>query len=261
MNIDAHVDIDEVDLEEEGRLRAPKMAHVLYLRMKEELRGECPTCVFPSQLVGWDSGEVDVDLVTVPAVQGRLLRFPGGAMHAVPCPANRWLLTDDEEIRLRQGEEEDCDDDDEGEDDYDDEEDDDDDDDDEYIERAVLLFNTWSDDEPPPRDVPKDYESQYHTEAQRVAEWTADYGVDAELLRCHPTSMWREVVVTNADRENEASVLNSSAKKSARIKLMGEEHRRLSRGENARLSFTGEHIEEMLHQDTVPTLLRLRQDS
>mmetsp|Transcript_31596 Transcript_31596/g.35918 ORF Transcript_31596/g.35918 Transcript_31596/m.35918 type:complete len:384 (+) Transcript_31596:138-1289(+) len=259
MNIDTHVDIDEIELEKEGNLRAPKFSHVLYLQVKDELKGNCPTCVFPSQQVGWNSKKIDVDLVAVPAVQGRLLRFPGSAMHAVPCPANRWLLTDDEEALLR--EEEECYDDDE--DDLDDENDYEDDDedneqDDDYIERAVLLFNTWSDDGPPPRDVLKDYESELHTETQRIAEWHADYGVDAELLRCEPKSMWQEAHLTSA---NEATTANSSDRGNARINLMGEINRRISHGTNVQLSVSRENLQNTLHQDMVPTLLRLRQES
>jgi len=252
MNIDTHVDIDEIELEEEGNLRAPTFSHVLYLHVKDELKGNCPTCVFPSQQEGWNSQKMDVDLVAIPAVQGRLLRFPGSAMHAVPCPANRWLLTDDEEALLR--EEEECYDDD---DDEDDENEYDEEDDDYNIERAVLLFNTWSNDGPPPRDVSKDYEAELHTETHRVAEWHADYGVDAEFLRCTPKSMWQEACLTNADK---ATTAHSAAMGRARINLMGEKNRRKSHDTNVQLLVSRENLRNTLHQDMVPTILRLHQE-
>lgn len=172
MNIDAHVDIDENALEQDEErdggddgdddiiLRYPRMAHVLYLEVKKGLVG--PTVVFPGKRIGWgldldqhqqqldestakaamvmaDVVNVDnVDMVTIPAVQGRILRFPGSTMHAVPCPADRWLMTEEEELTLRC--EEECD---EDEDDYDDDEDDcdydeNDEDDEAYeVERSV----------------------------------------------------------------------------------------------------------------------------
>jgi hypothetical protein len=114
MNIDAHVDIAEMELEEDGILRVPKVSHVLYLKVLASLSSEgCPTCVFPGKQVGRslednndEKAGADVELVTVPAVQGRIVKFPGDAMHAVPCPSDRWLLTREDEMALRAEEQE-----------------------------------------------------------------------------------------------------------------------------------------------------------
>ena len=144
------------------------MAHVLYLKVMKGLVG--PTVVFPGKRIGWglDHQQSDkitakaasvVDMVTILAVQGRILRFPGSAMHAVPCPVNRWLMTEEEEWTLRC--EEECDEDeDDYEGDYDDDEDDKDYNNDNkayQVERSVLLFNTWSDDGGPPHSVQTGY--------------------------------------------------------------------------------------------------------
>jgi hypothetical protein len=144
LNIEAHADIDESMLELDGVVRCPLMGHVLYLQIKKGLLG--PTCVFPNETRGWNlEKKKETPCIIVPAVQGRILRVPGNAMHAVPKPYNRWLL----EVQK---------DDDYDDDEYDDEWIDDsnydsDDDDDDEAERSVLLFNTWPDDEPGPEGI------------------------------------------------------------------------------------------------------------
>lgn len=89
LNMDTHSDIDERAFNEDGLLRFPEWGHVLYLNVDVNMRA--PTCVF-SQFGGWakegDSDLVTTTIVTVPAVQGRVLRFPGSAMHAVSRPCN-----------------------------------------------------------------------------------------------------------------------------------------------------------------------------
>ena len=82
-----------------------------------------PTCIFEDCTSGGDLAADDkpeVALVTVPAVEGRLLRFTGNLLHAVPRPTDIWLLpfvqgTPDFTPSL--------------------------------FERSVVLFNTWQ--EPP----------------------------------------------------------------------------------------------------------------
>lgn len=167
LNIDAHADIDEGALEDEGQIRCPKKGHVLYLQVDEGVRG--PTFVF-DKMEGWnrkeseESDEGDTEMVTVPCVPGRILRFDGRAMHAVPRPFDRYLLSDKEEKILRADEEDEFYDDDYEEDDFFDDNDDSEDDYDQYLEddddelRSVLLFNTWSDG-PPPRFVDADFTS------------------------------------------------------------------------------------------------------
>jgi hypothetical protein len=272
MNIDAHVDIDEMQLEEERTLRCPKVAHVLYLQVQTGLRG--PTCVFPDKKKGWgidiDDDATGVDLVTVPAVQGRILRFPGSAMHAVPRPANRWLLSRVEERALRDQEEEEqfLNESSLEEEDDDDWDEDDDEDEDEDVERSVLLFNTWPDDEPPPRGVNGDYATgalpdgieldeedaadfSKTQEAQRLAEWEEEYGPNAQKIRCHARSEWQNVGIQIRAAEPE------SVKDELRICLMGKKKRRVYFKKIARLAGPASALQMALMKEKEVSLFRL----
>jgi hypothetical protein len=53
------------------------------------------TCIFADCISGGDlaaDSKPEVALITVPAVEGRLLRFSGNLLHAVPRPTDIWLL-------------------------------------------------------------------------------------------------------------------------------------------------------------------------
>ena len=224
INIDTHADIDERYLKDSGEIRCPKNGHVLYLTIKKDLRG--PTCVFPNQKKGWsdDNGvSENTQLIVVPAVRGRVLRFPGSAMHAVPKPYNRWLLGRDEIKKLRQDEkcnELEVDDEWNEEDEYDLSED-------EYqdeIERSVLLFNTWYDDEVGPKAVNGDYatgalpegielsedeaEIFLQTEQSKLLkEWEMSVGAHGQRVRCKPKSEWiREDFMNSSQSLNDAKI-------------------------------------------------------
>jgi hypothetical protein len=278
MNIDAHVDIDENALEEDGILRYPEVAHILYLEVKKGMRG--PTCIFPEKRIGWgvdhQSTVVDlVPLVMVPPVQGRIVRFPGSVMHTVPCPVNRWLLTDEEEQTLRYEEvneddddedyyeDDDDDDDDDREDDYDDDEEEDD----EEVERSVLLFNTWSDEGPPPRDVKTGYETALSIsegEQRLIEEWEQDYGVDANWIRCNPVSKWNSrTIVESKDctKETNEEGGDSKVQPVARVHLMGEQNRRLYSEKMARFHVPDKHVfQDALNQELEVTRLHLKEE-
>ena len=71
-------------------------------------------------------GDKKIDVITVPAVAGRLLRFEGSMLHAVPRPTDVWLLPFVQGTSLTDPPEE--------------------------WGRSVILFNTWHD--APPKDVP-----------------------------------------------------------------------------------------------------------
>mmetsp|Transcript_44288 Transcript_44288/g.106694 ORF Transcript_44288/g.106694 Transcript_44288/m.106694 type:complete len:400 (-) Transcript_44288:23-1222(-) len=267
MNIDTHADIDETMLEDEGVVRCPKVGHVLYLEVKPGLHG--PTCVFPKEQKGWgltedsDDGKTK-DMVVVPAVEGRLLRFPGSAMHAVPNPPDRWLLSLQEEKGLRK-EEEDCEKE-ENEDDDDDEYDDFEDDEEE-IERSVLLFNTWPDGEPGPRGVDGDIATGAlpegieiseedaaaylkSQEAEILSEWEEEYGRNGEDIRCNPFSEWSPL--------NIQSVSSGSSSASINVSLMGREKRRLYPKKYARLIGPHEEMRDAVKQDTRVSAISLR---
>jgi hypothetical protein len=124
-HIEAHADVDEF-LAKSGnpRFRYPTHGHVLYLQIGTQVKG--PTCIFENCSSGGDlATRTEVSLVTVPAVEGRLLRFPGDALHAVPRPTDVWLLPfvqGSPDFNPSQ------------------------------FERSVVLFNTWQD---PPMGVPQ----------------------------------------------------------------------------------------------------------
>lgn len=275
MNIDAHADIDETMLEDDGVIRCPLVGHVLYLQIKENLRG--PTCVFPNERKGWgldeDTNGDGKDLVIVPAVEGRILRFSGNAMHAVPKPFHRWLMDRQEEKALREEEKiiglED-----EEDDDYDFYDDEDYEDD---IERSVLLFNTWPDGEPGPRGVDGDFasgalpegielseedasaflESQ---EAQILADWEEEYGKHAQHIRCNPFDDWTEVEVETKVR-GEGGKDSEAAIGEVNISLMGMESRRLYSKKYAQLRGPKEAMRKALCQESRVSLVRLMKDN
>ena len=267
MNIKAHVDIDENSLHY-GRLDCPETSHILYLSVQDGLKG--PTCIFPTEKGSWTT-ETDregvVDLITIPAVSGRMVKLPGNAMHAVPCPPTRWLLKQEEEHALTSLEEEEEDDweDEEDEEDDEDEEAEDDgaeelEDDEDEIERSVLLFNTWSGDGP--QGVKGDYTDIWpdgigldkdNSEAKGlVEEWQEDYGIHAERIRCLPKSDWKETLVYKVAEE-----ASSSSKEQLRIPLMGDETRRGVPNETVVLQVPKGALQDAVEQESRATQLRL----
>jgi hypothetical protein len=86
-HIEAHADVDEALAAQGGDLRCPRNGHVLYLQVGGRVQG--PTCVWGAP-GGGATAAGDGELTVVPAVPGRLLRFPGELVHAVPRPADVW---------------------------------------------------------------------------------------------------------------------------------------------------------------------------
>ena len=267
LNMEAHADLDEDVLEATGHcIRCPTYGHVLYLGIQSHLRG--PTCVFANKLGGWTSSNNDkesgkegiVSMVSVPAVQGRVLRFPGSAVHAVPKPANRWIVDAIDSGTADTGRDAylDHEEEDEFDSEYDFEE----------IERSVVLFNTWP---KGPKGVPFDKAIFQNTKdqlpegialdddddddnddnddnlnnsrrgdsedeyAQRVvAEWEEDYGPDCEELHCQAMEDWipMDIVSKASQQRNADSAINAKL----RIPLMGNQRRRLHPTKHAELT-------------------------
>jgi hypothetical protein len=272
MNIDAHADIDEAMLEDEGVVRCPLVGHVLYLVVKAGLHG--PTCVFPKEQKGWGLTEQDSgdgrkkDFVVVPAVEGRLLRFPGSAMHAVPNPPDRWLLSLQDEKALRR-EEEDCE---KKENDDDDVWDEEDDDDEEEIERSVLLFNTWPDEEPGPRGVNGDIATGALPEGIEISEedaaaylksqegeilreWEDEFGRNGEEIRCNSFKEWSPLNIQSVSSESSSASKNPNG---INVPLMGRENRRLYPKKYAELKGPCEAMRDAVKQDTRVSAISLR---
>jgi len=262
MNIDIHSDIDESLLEDQSILCCPDLGHVLYLQVMEDLKG--PTCVV-SKYGGWnESRNITTELVTVPAVQGRLLRFPGSAMHGVPKPIDRWLLTDEDERALRESEEEaaacESQEDEESSDDFDD----DDDDGDCAVERSVLLFNCWSNQGPRgiardaiggtfPDGIEMDADAmQYMTqqEERTIEEWTKEFGTHGQGVACRPISEWISQNIAEPSEEEVAAII--------RLSLMGKKKRRLHPKKNVKLYGPIESFRKAVHQKSTSTRFQLK---
>lgn len=188
-SIQAHADVDEYRAKQENQsqetrnndFRYPRNGHVLYLQVGSQVRG--PTCVFPNRRSGGDllrkievgmlcgesedtfidentsfehvESSVDnnednsVELVTVPAVPGRLLRFKGDYLHAVPRPTDLWLLKFVKGSPIFEPEED--------------------------WGRSVILFNTW--DHEPPLGLPLDEindedKHDLHHGCNKIHQWS-----------------------------------------------------------------------------------------
>ena len=192
-----------------GGYRYPINGHVLYLQVGSDVKG--PTVVFPGQSSGGDlyygkdmniCGEEEADanskektamtqskalqMISIPAVTGRLLRFDGRDIHAVPRPHNLWLLpfvtgSADFEPEEQWG-------------------------------RSVILFNVWPGDEDPPLDVPLD------TYTPGDAMYTEDES------RCNQFSDWKPVPISQPPEDLELTDVNT--KQSVKVWLVGNERRR-----------------------------------
>ena len=274
LNLDTHADIDEEDFVEQSLLRCPNFAHVLYLQVCQDV--SCPTIVFPTKLMGWNSDSVEnnhgdddmIEMATIPAVQGRLLRFDGRAMHAVPKPADRWLMNEKDEIALQKQEDDEhySIDDDDG--DYDDDE----------ILRSVILFNTWS---MPPRGVDADPDTailpsgisfaddeeevdEQELLRQKISNWELDYGPEFSDILCQSKSQWRmQHFMDESSMLKEDHVKNDDEYNNVRIKLMGIASRRKYKRKVVEVISTQSKsdIETALYQQSIPSKIKLKESS
>eukprot|EP00977_Amphora_coffeiformis_P009762 scaffold2246_cov162-Amphora_coffeaeformis.AAC.21 len=280
LNMDAHADIDEEELQDDGTLRYPAAGHVLYLggeegdKVQETPRG--PTAIFPTQQGGWITTTTtatndDIPLVIVPAVPGRVLKFPGSSLHAVPKPVTRWWWTPREQVAWDDNQVEE-------EDDYDDEEDEEE----EYDQRSVILFNTW--DNRGPRGVPVDsgaglalpdgialegMEEQEFLQQQqqrRQQEWEERYGPGMRDLKCTKQSDWKHVPIhyyhtPPPQPQQPSSSLSSSRRPDDNViislPLMGNRPRRLHPDKFVSLQVSSSALHAALHQENQTTQIDL----
>jgi len=217
LNLNVHADLDERLFDCEQVRRCPQMGHVLYLDVATAANSRGPTCVFPNQKVGWgysnnhnkgQQQQEDDNLIIVPAIPGRVLRFPGSAMHGVPFPAHRWLLSEEQEKELGQTEEEmeayeqDM----APSDNYGDR------------QRSVVLFNTWNE---PPQDVL--FDNYYDHQDTRTP---------FEHLKCNPEFQWQSVPIqsttttTSQQQQQVENDKNNDDYDTVRINLTGKQARR-----------------------------------
>ena len=200
VHVEAHEDLDEELFAQSGERRYPTHAHVLYLEVAQPVRA--PTCVWERRADG--RGRADFGpLTTVPAVAGRLLRFPGALSHAVPKPATLWLpATHAKQPRRVAGERE--------------------------LVRSVVLFNTWS--EPPlavgrarQREDPEVHIRRLATEfGSPKLDKLVDLIATSDAY-CQPRTEWAEV---QPARRQLSTTDQSQPRSSMQVPLLGGEARR-----------------------------------
>ena len=267
-HIEAHADVDEnlskrvdqnkmsddVDLQskysatyqETRGYRYPTNGHVLYLQVGSEVKG--PTCVFPRRSSGGDllkskdegtsneqcaedveSTTDEVQLITVPAVAGRLLRFDGRDLHAVPRPHDLWMLP-----FVKGGAE------------YEPEE---------VWGRSVVLFNVWPGSEDPPLDVPLDEIRESDSESTSKPRTKSTF--------CNQFSGWNKVEISAKTVPSSPSESVPQINKSVKVWLLGNERRRDHPMRTVALKAPAEGgrdvVREALAERSQVTELRLRQ--
>ena len=207
-HVEAHEDVDEYLFESSGKRRHPTNAHVLYLTVGPAVRG--PTCVWSCAEEPPLHGRVDFGaLTTVPALSGRLLRFDGELMHAVPRPSLRWLPTTARasgRAASKASNKPTKDD----------------------LVRSVVLFNTWSE---PPLDVPAaDGAADPEAVIRELAASFSSPKIDAlvEVMaepdtECRPFDDWVEAEVSQRAAHDTQGDDNLQTMK---VSLLGEANRR-----------------------------------
>lgn len=200
LNLELHRDLDERLASQNGPVRYPDYAHVLYLSVGEQARG--PTILLRDSIESDKKGFFD-EISIVPAVAGRLLRFPGNMMHAVPRPSLAYL--DPAEggtnvelwTRRRPTDENDpeC----------------------SIFRRSVLLFNTWTD--APSTEEPCEASS---TSASTVdlREGSLDIQkIKEESWQCTPREKWVNASLTSSHDSIVTSICSSSLELEPNIRL------------------------------------------
>jgi hypothetical protein len=268
INMDTHCDLDEYTLDEHETVRCPEWAHILYLVVQPNTTA--PTCIFPKKQGGWmtsleehdESVATILDLVVIPAVPGRLVRFPGNAMHAVPKPPHRWFMSQEEEALLRQQQQ--------AEENVDSDVD--------RMDRSVILFNCWSNESPPPKGIDRDYVSgglpdgivvdddddedngdghcgslniQLGTE-QSTTLYSPIYDV---LDAWYPTALatWSESTVQSVAQ------CYDEVQRELRIRLLGKKYRRQYSKAVAKIVVNDNTLRRALYETIAPSYIQLRE--
>jgi len=149
--------------------------------------------------------EEGVRLVTVPAVPGRLLRFDGRDLHAVPRPHDIWMLPFVKGGAQYEPEDE--------------------------WGRSVILFNVWPGEEDPPLDVPLDSGSRSRSgKGKEDVHYSKEDGQtpheDESREFCTPFANWKEMQVHRIDPTAFSSTSNAEPNQSVKVWLLGNERRR-----------------------------------
>ena len=222
-HLPAHRDIDEDAFTERWATgernhtvlyRYPVNAHVLYGWM--DVGARAPTCVFQET-----NTTTLQHMLVVPAVAGRLLRFPGGLLHAAPRPALDYLDAEHAlwEVLTPRALTESV-----------------------TPGRAILAFNTW--DEPPRGGV--------EPTRDEVAQQQQQQG------KCNPSSEWLSRAPLQVGDLGSGSSDDGAA---LTIALLGKEGRRESRPRAIRAIGDGKPCRAALLAVDQPHLVRLYHSS
>ena len=179
-----------------------------------------------------ENDDNDVELVTVPAVPGRLLRFQGDYLHAVPRPTDFWLLKFVMGSPIFEPEEE--------------------------WGRSVILFNTWDDE--PPQGLPVDDGND-----EDDVSSTIDNDDSSEILQqrgCNQIDEWSRATPlpsVSAPQEDGYDYQDSQQQPlSTKIWILGDYRRREHNMQTVKLE-ASESLREALYQesDVMSTKLKI----
>jgi hypothetical protein len=199
-----------------------------------------------------DVNTIDVDLVIIPAVQGRVVRFLGSAMHAVPKPPHKWILSPTEEANIRKQQQED-------------EEEYHDFNNHQHMERSVILFNCWSNDNPPPFGL-----KTLNAVTSKIPDGIIiDDDTDVDLdntISSQVTTVTKEMDTMNNNwyqtklhRINFTSVGEDDSQGTIRVRLMGNKYRHLHNKAVVQLTVNEDSFLQSLHDTKTPTYMQLHQ--
>jgi hypothetical protein len=198
MNLEAHRDVDELLARKDQILRTPNNGHVLYISVGSEVAG--PTVILrDADADPTKNPDGRFDKITLaPAVSGRLLRFDGNLMHAVPRPPLAYLDPEDGgsnlELWVRRKPVRD------------------DDPEKTVFRRSVLLFNTWND---APVDVQREPQVPAFSSQEESSSDTA--------LACNTFGQWEPQYEQNTEASNDTE---NSHQIHLKIGLLGDAQRR-----------------------------------
>jgi len=246
--------------------RYPRNGHVLYLQVGSQVRG--PTCVFPNRSSGGDllrnikvdmlsreggensidddenseherlsitekkDGNCNIELVTVPAVPGRLLRFKGDYLHAVPRPTDLWLLKFVKGSPLFEPEED--------------------------WGRSVILFNTWDDE--PPLGIPLDEsnnDSNLSIDDEHLHESRSECNKIHQWSRETPSTSSAPLDVSQTGSEGRDHCERGDDVQSTKIWLLGDYRRRDYKMQTVKLE-SNDSLREALYQESTVMSTKLR---
>ena len=193
INLDAHRDVDEFLARYDGKLRCPNNGHILYFDIGSEALG--PTAFFLEESKNSQVARIN-ELVIVPAKAGRLTRFGGDMIHAVPRPTYAYLDPEDggtnTEIWTRRRDQKD-----------------------DRFRRSVLLFNTW---DTPPQDV--------KLQEQNVEDPLESY---IDTLKCNDFNNWLTVNINNYNSQDHDKYIQ------LKVGILGDNNRRFRQDTSMRL--------------------------